>query len=110
MNFCLKHFNDGKLILPSWTLEGLNLAVEMLEGGLEHGLDNRAEKCFDHQMSQGKNLLHTNTVFLQTESTMHYEYKIFNSSLGIIISNLVKMAIVLRILKQCFNMHILETF
>ena len=84
--------------------------VFVLEGGLEHGLDNRAEKCFDHQMSQGKNLLHTNTVFLQTESTMHYEYKIFNSSLGIIISNLVKMAIVLRILKQCFNMHILETF
>ena len=28
-------------------------------GGLEHGLHNMAEKCFNHRMSLGKNLFHT---------------------------------------------------
>ena len=51
--------------------------------GPEYALHNMAEKCFDHQMSQGKNLLHTNSIF--TESAMHNEYKIFNCLLGIII-------------------------
>ena len=38
---------------------------------LEYGLHNRAEKCFNHRMSQGKNLLHKLYIF--TEQAMHYE-------------------------------------
>ena len=48
-------------------------------GGLEYGLHSRAEKCFNHQMFQGKNLLHTNSVFLQSQQYMHYESKNFNT-------------------------------
>ena len=47
-------------------------------GGLEYGLHNMAEKC-NHHMSQGKNLLHTNSVF---ESAMHYEYENLQLFLG----------------------------
>ena len=36
-------------------------------GGLEYGLHNRAEKSFDHQMSHGKSLPHTNSVFLKNQ-------------------------------------------
>ena len=36
-------------------------------GGLEYGLHNRAERC-NHRMSQGKNLFHTNSVFLQSQN------------------------------------------
>ena len=54
-------------------------------GGLEYSLHSRAEKCFNHQMLQGKNLFHTNSVFLQSQQYMHYEYKIFNSSFDTVV-------------------------
>ena len=43
------------------------LSFLVLEGGLDYGLHNRAEKCLNHQMSQDKNLLHTSSVFLQSQ-------------------------------------------
>ena len=52
-------------------------------GGLEYGLDNMAEKC-NHHMSQGKTLLHTNSVFLQSQQCV-INVKILNSSVEIII-------------------------
>ena len=48
-------------------------------------------KYFNYRMSQDKNLFHTNSVFLQSQQCI-MNMKIFNSSLGIIILNLVKMA------------------
>ena len=37
-------------------------------GGLEYGLHSRAEKCFNHQMFQGKNLLHTTLYFYRVSN------------------------------------------
>ena len=50
------------------------------ERGLEYGLHSRAERYFNHQMFEGKSLLHTNSLFLQSQQYMHHEYKIFNFS------------------------------
>ena len=36
-------------------------------GALEYSLHSRAEKCFNHQMFQGKNLLHASSAFLQSQ-------------------------------------------
>ena len=58
--------HDGAAVLHCVMLAVFFLLTGGGGGGVEYGLHNMAEKC-NTRMSQGKNLLHTNSVFLQSQ-------------------------------------------